>query len=323
MATKIDWSHRDEHTKRKHDILDEYVRAWIVATAGSTKYPFPKLYVVDCFAGRGKYINGELGSPMILMKALEEKLETYNCNAECFFIEKIPLTHDTLYETVHSLQTPKVSAKCFRGTFDRKIKEVFAAIKQTQMPIFFFVDPTGYKSVPGETLRSLSQYKKAEILLNVQSAGIIRNEPGLSEQMALVNLEAFLREQCNFKFVLPYPVSFDEIRRNMYYLVYATRNKTGHKIMKEIQDKYHYGYKGPVEELEATQYTLIDDLNIQTVKRFLLENYKSGVIVPKTELEHAILERLKGCVTKHLTGALKQLEQEGKITREQGLIKFH
>ena len=73
-----------EHTKVKHEILSKYITGWIKILG-----TFHKLYIFDCFAGRGVYNNGEPGSPILVMKAAQEKIDQLPRlkKAQCVFIE--------------------------------------------------------------------------------------------------------------------------------------------------------------------------------------------------------------------------------------------
>ena len=59
---------RPAHTKAKHDILVKYLQAWF-GIMGSSQY-VTRAGVIDGFAGPGVYINGEPGSPMLVVDAL-------------------------------------------------------------------------------------------------------------------------------------------------------------------------------------------------------------------------------------------------------------
>src|SRR3954447_7851247 len=52
-----------EHTAAKHEILRRYLGAWL-AILGRGRHP--QLVLIDGFAGRGKYMEGQSGSPRIM-----------------------------------------------------------------------------------------------------------------------------------------------------------------------------------------------------------------------------------------------------------------
>lgn len=58
----------EPHSRGKHHILRRYAQAWLPIM---TRYN-PRVVVVDAFAGPGRYVGGEEGSPIILLKAYLE-----------------------------------------------------------------------------------------------------------------------------------------------------------------------------------------------------------------------------------------------------------
>ena len=62
----------DEHSRRKHKILREYLVRYL-----QTRCQFPhqslfRLAIVDGFAGGGRYVDGSPGSPLIILEAIRE-----------------------------------------------------------------------------------------------------------------------------------------------------------------------------------------------------------------------------------------------------------
>jgi hypothetical protein len=56
----------DEHTLAKHDILREYLEAWLPIMSKWNR----RLLLIDGFAGPGRYVGGEEGSPLIMLRTL-------------------------------------------------------------------------------------------------------------------------------------------------------------------------------------------------------------------------------------------------------------
>jgi three-Cys-motif partner protein len=68
----------DEHSRRKHKILREYLVAYIRTRCQSPPQSLFRLAVVDGFAGGGRYEDGSPGSPVIILEALREGVERIN-----------------------------------------------------------------------------------------------------------------------------------------------------------------------------------------------------------------------------------------------------
>ena len=65
----------EDHTRAKHRVLRSYLNAWIPIMGYQSKKSYqldgpPRLLLVDGFAGPGTYLDGEPGSPLIMLDAL-------------------------------------------------------------------------------------------------------------------------------------------------------------------------------------------------------------------------------------------------------------
>ncbi len=77
------WKYK-EHTRVKHEILSKYLNGWVRILGKSHN-----LNIFDCFAGRGKFSEGEEGSPLVIIKTIAEIREKMGRpkEASCIFIE--------------------------------------------------------------------------------------------------------------------------------------------------------------------------------------------------------------------------------------------
>jgi three-Cys-motif partner protein len=60
-----------EHAAAKHEILRRYLAAWLAILGRKRKgsnFRHPRLVLIDGFAGRGRYVGGEPGSPAIMFE---------------------------------------------------------------------------------------------------------------------------------------------------------------------------------------------------------------------------------------------------------------
>jgi three-Cys-motif partner protein len=53
------------HSRGKHHILRRYIQAWLPIMSKGNR----RIVIVDAFAGPGRYLGGEEGSPLILLNA--------------------------------------------------------------------------------------------------------------------------------------------------------------------------------------------------------------------------------------------------------------
>jgi three-Cys-motif partner protein len=64
----------DEHTKKKHTILTEYFRQYLITRCQLPKQEKFRLAIVDGFSGAGVYKCGSFGSPLIFVDVLKKPL---------------------------------------------------------------------------------------------------------------------------------------------------------------------------------------------------------------------------------------------------------
>ena len=68
----------DEHTQKKHTIVREYFRKYLITRCIIPYQENFKLIVVDGFAGGGLYKCGGYGSPLIFVEVLEQTFKEIN-----------------------------------------------------------------------------------------------------------------------------------------------------------------------------------------------------------------------------------------------------
>lgn len=76
-----DWLEKaklDDHSRRKHKILREYFRQYLIVRCQLPKRERFRLAIVDGFAGGGRYNCGSAGSPVIFLEELENTLDAIN-----------------------------------------------------------------------------------------------------------------------------------------------------------------------------------------------------------------------------------------------------
>src|SRR3954464_9646142 len=125
FAKKRDWS------KYKDFILGYYLEPYI-PKVNTLKKP---ILVVDCFAGRGEFGDGQPGSPLIIAPILKKWREK-GVPIRGLFIEAEPTNHEHL---AAALRGYRDLAQTRLGTFDEDLPEI--ARQARQNTVFLYVDP--------------------------------------------------------------------------------------------------------------------------------------------------------------------------------------
>lgn len=161
---------KKEWSKIKDKILGRYIVPYFQKVFAIRK---PVCYV-DCFAGKGKFDDGNDGSPRIVLNSLERTLKQTHFNPKVFtyFIE---LNHgDDLEKNISSYQRPKYSLEIIKGRFEDNIDGILE--KHDKDTIFLYIDPYGIKALDVTKFNGFKKYegKSVELLINFNTWGFIR-----------------------------------------------------------------------------------------------------------------------------------------------------
>jgi three-Cys-motif partner protein len=247
-----------EHTAAKHEILRRYLGAWLsILGRGNQNFRHKQLFLIDGFAGRGQYLEGQPGSPAIMFDVATQVADAdlvENVLVRCS--EPNPTNFGYLETVCNGLAHPKVTLRPTQETFEELAGKFvkFAAKQNPPPPTFVMVDPYGIKGVRLETLRALLRFDRVEVFLTFMvrdPARFIEGNYGdaLTELYGGNAWEACKkvddRSECLMRtfqtvvtkvaadYVLPYKVHEDEKKTVLYYLVHLTNNDLGMRVMKE------------------------------------------------------------------------------------------
>ncbi len=161
FKNKKDWS------LLKDTILDNYLTPYI-AKILYTKRP---TIIIDCFAGKGKFDDGSLGSPCIIGNHIQIVIEnpSYSFkNIKAVFIEK-----KYYRELLNNIDSYK-NCEVIKGTFEENIKSIDQFDKSHN--IFVYVDPYGIKSLDFNLFQQIKNknFNSLELLMNLNSFGFLR-----------------------------------------------------------------------------------------------------------------------------------------------------
>lgn len=154
----------------KDEMLGWYLKPYINKLLCMNK----SLFLIDCFAGKGKFSDGKDGSPLIISKQIQEMIERDEKNIGKLygvFIEK--KYEEELEKNINGYK----NCKAYKGRFEDYIKNICKVCKNGN--VFLYIDPYGIKSLKFEYLNSICNSSKEkcnslEILINFNSNGFIR-----------------------------------------------------------------------------------------------------------------------------------------------------
>jgi three-Cys-motif partner protein len=325
------------HTKAKHIVLENYLKAWFPIMS----FTFERIIYIDGFAGPGKYSSGEDGSPIMALKIAKKIYDDFpkklaNKDIVFIFIEQDAKSYESLQDEINKLTLPKefriITAN---GVFEEAMLKIFGSLKTNLAPTFAFIDPFGTKGVPFEIVKKIMSYKNCEIFFNHMSFGVMRSTkvtdhtelygtekwkelddlPSSEKHDALTGLYASqLKEEAKVKYVRSFNI---RNRRNatIFDLIYATNNETGLDKMKIAMWKAdplgNFTFRDKTNPYQIVLFEEEPDLT--PLKHMLLHQFKGNTITIE-KIEDFVLKETPYLSTHIKRKTLLPMEKESRIS---------
>ncbi len=254
-----------EQSQIKARIVAKYFWAWARVIIPSTKLHANRIAYIDLFAGPGRYEDGTLSTPLLVLKgAIEDKdmremLVTVFNDKDAANVGKLKEAIAALPGIKKLKHKPQVSNE----EVGEQIAKHFSSL--SLVPTFFFVDPWGYKGLSLKLINSVLQnwgcdcvfffnYNRVNMGLNNEVVrrhmdALFGQARGNALRESLIGLSSSDREnviveelanslkQMGASFVLPFAFKNERGTRTTHHLIFASKNFKGYEIMKEIMAK--------------------------------------------------------------------------------------
>lgn len=183
------------HTAAKHVILRKYLSCWMPIMTNSINKN-SRVVLWDGFAGPGEYLEGEDGSPIIMLKEAIKYLSIYpktSADLRFVFVEQDYDRFENLKQKISSLFNGKFIVEQFSNLFLFKLKEhsniwiylinqnfvdsskfLLPNIEKHTSPCFAFIDPFGFKDTPYEVIEKIALNNRTEVFVNFMYEDINR-----------------------------------------------------------------------------------------------------------------------------------------------------
>jgi len=327
----------EPHTAAKHAILKAYLDAWFPIMSSWA----PRLVFIDGFAGPGRYVGGEPGSPLVALNAVLERSTLIGCPVDFHFIEERHDRIEYLRSEVSRLRSSDLVRVHFHeGQFDAEVTRFLDdadSVSRQAAPIFAFIDPFGW-AVPMSVIARLMMNYRCEVFINFMYEEINRfiSHPqqvaawdqlfGSSRWRDCASLNGRTeRYQClselyraqllgltDARYVLSFEMQ-NQRSRTDYLLYFATQDRQGLLKMKEamwqvdrsgrfvFSDVFH----GPQLVLPLGE-SGPDFPQLRTK----IETRFAGLHVSIEEIERFVVEETKFLATHYKTNILRAMENE-------------
>lgn len=166
----------EEHSLGKHIVLRRYLKAWL-PILGTTQ---GKIVFIDGFAGPGEYVDGEQGSPIIALDALENHHAPITAHVSFLFIEKEADRAQHLENLVAPYRErlgDRVTINVSHATFDQSVSALLSDIvadNKILAPSFVMVDPFGVSQTPMAVIADILKNPKSEVYISFMAEWINR-----------------------------------------------------------------------------------------------------------------------------------------------------
>ena len=185
----------EQHSKRKHKILREYFRRYLLERCKNPNSRKFKLAVVDGFAGGGRYIDGSPGSPIIFIETLLNTVKEINSSradqnmplvdVDCFMIlnDQDPEAVQNLKNVIKPYRSEakesethvNLQIKFEQGEFEKLVDGFCDKLKELRYSnVIYNLDQCGHSKVNISTIeRLISSGKSIEIFLTYAIQALI------------------------------------------------------------------------------------------------------------------------------------------------------
>ena len=263
------WRYR-EHTAAKHEVYQKYLTPWTYKLSSFNN----RLRVVDCFAGRGEYVEAvdcegvqleEIdtptdlpGSPQIILDRLTAHNDKF-FEAECIFIEDNKTNYGILEDNLQQTSgvARNVKPQCVNGKFQEEVLDLVET-DGTDCPTLFFIDPFGFKALDYEVITEIGSTDQFEFLITFMQRDINRflenelhqdsietvfNRSDVPEKVDgynadnwgdLVEFYTDCLEEEGPEHTFEYLITEPDTRQTVYYLVFGSNHPNGLKVMREL-----------------------------------------------------------------------------------------
>ena len=327
------------HTAAKHSIFSRHLSAWIPKLAWTRR-----LEVVDGFAGPGEYTGGEPGSPVIAIGVARDHQPTLlreRCRVSFTFVEEDSARFSNLEARVGEMEPPvNVAIALKPGTFVSEMNQLLDSRAGGESPpLFVMIDPFGFEGAPMALIRRISTQNRSEVLISfmydsvTRWLGDSRNESNFDALFGcedwrgardiedpaqrrdfLLGLYVAQLKGNGWTFTRTFEMK-DAANRTEYFLVFATNNIEGLKVIKEAMWKVDptgsYTFSDATDRRQLTLFRPEPDYD--QLQRIILGRFGRASQFTIDELEYFVLTETAFRETHYKGSILRPMEMRGEL----------
>ncbi|MBN2124517.1 MAG: three-Cys-motif partner protein TcmP [Deltaproteobacteria bacterium] len=262
MAEKVFFDETTEQSIVKSTIVKKYFWAWARVIIPTAKMHYGKIAYVDLFAGPGRYRDGTMSTPLLILEQAIQDPEMREMLVTVFN-DKNEENYRSLKEAINILDGIK-DLKYQPIVTNKEVGiDIVSMLEKTRfVPTLFFVDPWGYKGLSLRLVNSVLKDWGCDCIFffNYNRINMGLNNPKIQEHMNALfgkdradELRPILevmnprdREltvveklsealfEMGGKYVLPFCFKTSSGTRSSHHLIFVSKNFRGYEIMKDI-----------------------------------------------------------------------------------------
>ena len=335
-----------DYSEIKLRILGKFLPPWSAKLGFMSRRGNHLIWYVDAFAGRGQYLDGSDGSPLVgLRQAEHTRLADRGYELACFFVELNQENWNTLESLIEPFRRGGVHVRSERGRFSSLIVEIEKATQGS--PILLFIDPFGLSPLEFSEFQILLRREApTDLILTFQHRALHRlateyphiissaigsetwqsgwddSSDTHSQIMSVLSIFADnIRHHGRFLRVLSYPIRERVDSAPRYYLLFASRHYDAFELWNDEIAQEESALTSQQYQMLTGQTTFLPALDEQTAALNLLDNIRG---VARTQerftrrelVRHFVLDRGGQYHTGSIKKAVQSLLNSGELLRD-------
>lgn len=335
-----------DQSRVKAAIVANYFWAWAkVIMSVAKKGPNPRIAYIDLFAGPGRYTDGTLSTPLLILEQAIADPDMRNMLVTVFNDRNTDhsKTLETAITSLPGVETLRFKPQVNNYEVGDELVKQFE--QMSLVPTLFFVDPWGYKGLSLRLINSVLKdwgcdcifffnYNRINMglpndavdehidcLFGKDRADKLRASlQSLSPQdreTAIVEELAEALQELGGKYVLPFCFHNDEGTRTSHYLIFVSKHVRGYEIMKQVMAKQSSKADQQVPSFSYCpadqRYRLLFELTrpLDDLEQMLLDEFAGRTMTMKQVFDAHHVGR--PYLAKNYKAVLAKLELDGKI----------
>ena len=350
MSNTDFFEERTEQSRVKAAIVSKYFRAWakvMIPVVKKGRGP-QKIAYIDLFAGPGRYKDGSVSTPLLVLQEAIEDADLREMLLSLFNDENpdISRTLEKEIKALPEINRLKHQPTVYNKTIDEEIVQLFEHARL--VPTLFFIDPFGYKGLSLRLVKAVLKdfgcdciffFNYTRISMGLSNPAVVKHMNSLfgkeradhlrskidnldsnDRELSIVEELGQAMKEIGGKYVLPFCFKNENGTRTSHHLFFVSKHFRGYDIMKEIMAKESsaseqgvpsFGYcPATKKQLMLFEFARpLDDLHDMLLEEFVGRTLTMVEIYEKHNVGRPFIKA-------NYKEVLKKLEGEGLISAD-------